>query len=223
VRVIAAIVIALACALAVALLLGLLLSPFVAHNGPTGFDAAVLRWFTTRRTPERTHVMRLVTSLGSGVVVIPLTITAASALVLSRRRRLALLVILAVTGAALVNWIAKTVVDRNRPSVAVRLQHPHASSFPSGHSVQAAATFVVLGIVVTSLTRRRVVRAVVWTTVALLVVAVGISRLYLGVHWATDVLAGWLVGTVSAVGVAGALGTTPPHAPRPGRCEGAGT
>jgi undecaprenyl-diphosphatase len=205
-QVVARSIVALAGALALALVLGLFLSPFFTHNGPTGVDASVLRWFTGLRTPAWNQVMRRVTWLGSGIVVVPLTIAVAMALVLGRRTLLAIFVAVAVAGAALVNWIAKSFVNRSRPAVAVRLQHPHASSFPSGHSVQAAATYVAVAVVVASLTRAPTARGVASTVCALLVFAVGISRVYLGVHWATDVIAGWLVGSACAVGLAVAFG-----------------
>jgi undecaprenyl-diphosphatase len=219
--VIVGIMVALAAALTLALLLGLVFESFRTHNGPTGIDVTAFRWFTARRTPSWTPVMRRVTYLGSGFVVLPVTVVAATVLAVAGRRRLGLAVVVTVAGAALVNWIAKAVIGRDGPLAAIRPQRPHASSFPSGHSVQAAATFVALGIVVASLTRVRIVRTSAWTVLAVVVVAVGVSRLYLGVHWATDVFAGWLVGTVCAVGVAVAFGILrrrrPGDAPSPPR------
>ena len=97
--------------------------------------------------------MRIVTWLGSSAVVIPLAIVVVVALLIGRRRWLALFVALAVGGASLLSVLAKDVIGRDRPPVDIRLQQAHSSAFPSGHSTQAAATYFALAIVVTVLTR----------------------------------------------------------------------
>jgi Membrane-associated phospholipid phosphatase len=195
-----------------------LLSPFLVHNGPTGIDQHITDWFAGRRTTTWSHVMGRVTWLGSSVVVIPITVLTTIGLGWAHRGRLAAFVVVTVTGAALVNSLAKDFVGRNRPPAAVRLQHPHASSFPSGHSTQAAATYVALGIVILVLTRSRVTRVISWTLLIGIVIAVGVSRVYLGVHWTTDVIAGWIVGTAWTLGVACAFGLLAPQ-----RAAGAAT
>ena len=113
---------------------------------------------------------------------------------------LALFVALAVGGASLLSVLAKNIVGRDRPPVEIRLQHHTDSAFPSGHSTQAAATYFALAIVVTVLSNSRrcapcLVRG------PFIVFPVGVSRVYLGVHWATDVLGGWLLGSVWVAGL----------------------
>lgn len=211
--VIVGVVAAFACALTLAVGLGLLLSPFLMHNGPTGIDQHVTDWFAGQRTHTWTHVMWRVTWLGSSVVVIPITVITTIGLGWVHRGRLAAFVVATVAGAALLNLLAKDIIGRNRPPVAVRLQHPHASSFPSGHSTQAAATYVAIGIVILALTRARGTRLITWTILAGAVIAVGVSRVYLGVHWTTDVIAGWIVGTAWALGGAFAFGFPGPQQP----------
>jgi len=204
------VVVAFACTLTIAISLGLLLSPFFVHNGPTGIDQHIAEWFAGRRTPMWTHVMWRITWLGSSIVVMPITALTAIGLWWTHRGRLATFLVVTVVGAALLNSLAKDVVGRNRPPVATRLQQPHASSFPSGHSTQAAATYVALGIVILVLTRSRATRVVAWTIVTGAVIAVGVSRVYLGVHWTTDVIAGWIVGTAWTLGVTCAFGSLTP-------------
>ena len=109
------------------------------------------------------------------------------------------------SGASLLSALAKDVIGRDRPPVDLRLQQPHSSSFPSTHSTQAAATYFALAIVVTVLSRSRPVRAVTWIAATLIVVLVGVSRVYLGMHWATDVLGGWLLGGVWVAGLTVAI------------------
>jgi membrane-associated phospholipid phosphatase len=149
--------------------------------------------------------MRIVTWLGSSWVVIPLAIVLVVALFAVHQRWLASFVALAVGGAALLGVLTKDVIGRARPPVDVRLQPAHSSAFPSGHSTQAAATYVALAIVVTVLSQSRPLRAVSWTVTTLIVFLVGVSRVYLGMHWATDVLGGWLLGSVWVAGLTIAL------------------
>ena len=94
---------------------------------------------------------------------------------------------------------------RDRPPVAIQLQHPHGSAFPSGHATQVAATYFALAVVATVLTKAPTRRAATWTIATLIVFLVGVSRVYLGVHWATDVLGGWLLGSVWVAGLTAAL------------------
>ena len=185
--------------------LGFLLELFWSSDGSTGFDSDVTRWFVGHRTPTWTDAMRGLTWLGSSVVVVPLAIAVVIALLIDRRRRVALFVALAVSGASLLSALAKYVIGRDRPPVNVRLQQTHSSSFPSGHSTQAAATYVALAIVVMILSNSRVLRAVTWTAAMLIVLLVGVSRVYLGMHWATDVLGGWLLGGLWVAGLTVAL------------------
>jgi membrane-associated phospholipid phosphatase len=187
-----AIAFASTCALIVAL--GLLLQLGWSSVGSTPFDAAVTRWFVEHRTATWTDAMRIITWLGSSAVVLPLAGGLVTAFLVLRRRYLALFIVMAVAGAALLSALAKDVIGRDRPPVALHLQHTQSSSFPSGHSTQAAATYFALAIVVTLLTESRSLRALTWLAATLVVLLVGVSRVYLGVHWATDVIGGWILG-----------------------------
>ena len=203
---------AFAAAFTLTVALGFLLELGWATDGSTTFDSEVTRWFVDHRTPTWNDAMRTVTWLGSSAVIIPLAVVVVVALLIGRRSWLALFVALAVGGASLLSSLAKSVIGRDRPPIDVRLQHPHESAFPSGHATQAAATYLAVAVVVTLLTKSRDLRAVTWTIASLIVCLVGLSRVYLGVHWTTDVFGGWLLGSVWVAGLTAALApldTTP--------------
>jgi undecaprenyl-diphosphatase len=113
----------------------------------------------------------------------------------------------------------KQIVGRTRPPAALRLVNETNPSFPSGHATDAAAVFLTIGLVIAVFVLRRpIARACSVAAGALLGVAVALSRLVLGVHWPTDVIAGWAIGTVVAltITVTAALAThlTPRLLPR---------
>jgi len=204
-------VVAFAVAFGLTVALGSVLGLVWASDGSTGVDSTITRWFVDHRTPAWTDAMRVISWLGSGAAVVPLTAVVAVALLIGRRRWLSFFLVLAVAGASLLSALAKAVIGRARPPVGLRLQSPHDSSFPSGHSTQAAATYVALAIVVTVLSSSRALRTVAWIVAAVIVVFVGVSRVYLGVHWASDVvLGGWVLGGawVAGLTLALALATT---------------
>ncbi len=200
------VVLGTALAFAVPLLLvslaGALVRELSGADGSNAVDAHVLDWMLDRRSDGLTSVMRVVTSLGSTVVLVPLTVLGVVLLCSMRRFWLAGYLATVAIGASLLSTTAKAIVGRPRPPVDVRLASVHSSAFPSGHATQAAATYlavaIIVGVVVTSPTLRRVL----WVLCATIVVAVGISRMYLGVHWFSDVVAGWLAGAAWALGAA---------------------
>lgn len=188
-------------------------------NGVAALDRPVHDWLAAHREPDLTTAMRLVTDLGGTLVLIAVAVLVAA---LAGRRarswRPVLLVAVTASGSTLITVTGKAAVHRGRPSVGDAVAAAGGYSFPSGHSLNSAAIYGVATVLVWQLARRR--RTKVWTTAGTvpLVLLVGLSRMYLGVHWLTDVLAayalalGWLALTVTTVGTLGRL---------PGRREGA--
>jgi undecaprenyl-diphosphatase len=168
-------------------------------------DAMDLRILSALRVPGQPHVpigphwligaMRDITALG-GVIVIAL-ITAASAAVLAMhgRTRAAVVLAIAVTAAQLSNDLFKLLFGRMRPpTFVVYGDLPASLSFPSGHSTVATATYFLLALIVARLEARPAAKILLFVIAAMLAIAVGVSRVYLGVHWPSDVLAGWCAG-----------------------------
>ena len=164
------------------------------HDGLAAVDGPWHRWLVAHRTPVWTDVMTAVSFVGQTAVLGAVAVLAAGWLALRGRRADAALVVAATGGAALLVPLLKHLVARARPPVADRLIAESSWSYPSGHTLGATAVLGVLAVVVTARLARRAYRVLVAAVAATAVVAIGLSRVYLGVHWPSDVLAGWLVG-----------------------------
>lgn len=161
-----------------------------------GVDGPVAGFLIGRREPGLTTAMRLMTELGSVRVVVPLLLAVG---LLARWRssswRPSVLLALAAVGAVAASTTIKLIVARPRPD-AEALVTALGYGFPSGHSTQAAAVWLAVAVVLGSLTRRAGVRAALGAAAMVVVVMVGVSRVYLGVHAPTDVLGGWALGAL---------------------------
>ena len=165
-----------------------------------GFDRHVTSFVVAHRTPALNRAMKAVTWLGSWVALVA---TAILLVVLVLRRRLPTVVlVLAVIAWAGENGgvlLAKHVVERDRPTEDLRLVSAHGWSWPSGHTAVALLVFTILALVIAAVTPRPGYRTLAWVLAALAVAAVAFSRIELGVHWTTDVVAStifvsaWLV------------------------------
>lgn len=142
--------------------------------------------------------MRDFTALGGGGILLLLTVSVVTYLIILRKYRAALLIALAVIGGALLSQLLKNSIGRPRPDLVPHGSIVYSTSFPSGHSMSAAATYLTLGALLARLQPRRRLKLYVLLLAMLITVLVGISRVYLGVHWPTDVLAGWAAGAVWA-------------------------
>ncbi|HEV3134577.1 MAG TPA: phosphatase PAP2 family protein [Acidimicrobiia bacterium] len=196
----AAAVVALVAAVTV---LGGVAEDVIRHNGLASSDAAHLRLFTDHRPDLLVNAARVVTDLG-GVFVLALIAVAAGLLLWYRGVPLVAAAAPAFAlgvGATLAD-IGKQAVDRARPGVGFRLIAQGEPSFPSGHATDSAAVFLTLGLVLAVFVLRRpLARLATMTASGLLVAAIGVTRLVLGVHWPTDVLAGWALGATAALTV----------------------
>jgi undecaprenyl-diphosphatase len=143
------------------------------------------------RTEGLTTLARFLSAVGSQKILIPLAGLAALVLVGRRRLVLAGLVVVAWGGAIGLYSLVKYFVHRPRPPAEIWLMKVTATSFPSGHATQSLATFAALAFVIAALAARA--GAAAKGLAFIFAAGVGWSRVYLGVHWTTDVIAGWLI------------------------------
>jgi len=154
---------------------------------------------------------RDVTALG-GTLVLTLVVVLSSALLwLHNRRAQALTFLAAVIGGDLLAEGVKLMVGRARPELVPHLDLVYSSSFPSGHSAMSPIVYFSLAGLVAAGEGRRAQKALLIAAAIGLVLSIGVSRVYLGVHWPTDVLAGWALGTAVAVVATLALHLFAPH------------
>lgn len=165
------------------------------------FDEWAVRAFRRDDDPARTigppwleEVGRDLTALG-GVTTLVLVIGAVTGFLWLRRLYGAMWLVLASTvGGLALSTLLKFSFARDRPAVVPHLSMVHTSSFPSGHSMLAAIVYLTLGALLARVVHERVLKAFVLLVALLTTLLVGLSRVYMGVHYPTDVLAGWAAG-----------------------------
>ncbi|ORE93002.1 PA-phosphatase-like phosphoesterase [Stappia sp. 22II-S9-Z10] len=140
------------------------------------------------------------TALGGIAIVTFVTLAVCGLLWLMKKGRTMLFVAAAVIGGAIVSSSFKALFDRPRPDLVPHGVEVFSASFPSGHSMLSAVTYLTLATVFASTQAERPVKIYVMALAAFVAIAVGMSRVYLGVHWPTDVAAGWTAGAAWAIG-----------------------
>jgi undecaprenyl-diphosphatase len=149
--------------------------------------------------PVLPEIARDLTALGGIAVIALLTAIVVGFLVLDGKKRMALFVCAALAGGFIVSTILKSVFLRPRPDLVPHIDYVSTSSFPSGHSMMSAIAYLTLGALLARSQEGKRLKAYFILVAALLAFVIGLSRVYLGVHWPTDVLAGWIAGVVWAL------------------------
>jgi undecaprenyl-diphosphatase len=139
------------------------------------------------------------TALGGVAVLTFISLAAVGYLLLQGKRRIALMVVLSIGGGILLSTTVKYGFDRPRPDLVPHESLVYTASFPSGHSMMAAVVYLTLGVLLARAQPQRRLKVYLIGLAVLVMLLVGVSRVYLGVHWPTDVLAGWTVGTAWAL------------------------
>jgi membrane-associated phospholipid phosphatase len=175
----------------------------VERNGLSQDDPQLLHTIVAHRSPALVHAAKVLSHLGSaGFLAIAAVLAAGLLWYRGVKLVLALAPGLALGCAGVVTAAGKDLVARARPPLGLRIVAETAGSFPSGHSSDTTAMVLALALVAAvALVRRAAVRVLLVTGALGFAVLVGASRLELGVHWPTDVAAGWALGTLAAVAV----------------------
>lgn len=172
-------------------------------GGLVSRDDAVLAWFVGHRSDWSIRVAKLLGTIGSFVSLAIISVLIG--IWLWRRGSQALLAaapLASLALASLLSTVAKSIFERDRPPIAVHATTVTLASFPSGHATNAAAFGLAAGLTLAlTIAHRRSFRVLLVAAGLLFAALVGLSRLVLGVHWLSDVVAGWALGSSSAVAV----------------------
>lgn len=142
---------------------------------------------------------RDVTGLGGVVVLVLVTLAVAGFLWIVRGYRMLILLLVTTTTGIALSLLLKGFYSRERPDIVPHLSHVYTSSFPSGHSMMSAVVYLTLASVLAATLTKRSLKVYVFSIAFTLIMLVGLSRIYMGVHYPTDVLAGWTAGIVWAL------------------------
>ncbi len=187
----------------VCLLVFVALASVALQPGVPSIDLSLSSRLHEIASPAMDQLLSVITDLGSTGVLILVALVAAVALELRGKRAQALFVVLAVVATLALNGLLKLIIARPRPE-SEWAGIASGTSFPSGHSMNAFVVYVALALVAWQLWGRRV--GIVALVLALmLATAVGVSRIYLGVHWPTDVMGGFVAGILCLLIVGGAV------------------
>ena len=190
---------------ALVILVGVWLFIAVAYGVSAGntqrLDEGLLRSLRGPHAPEDAwgpkwleEVGRDLTALGGVAVLCLVTAAVAGYLLLCRKYRALGLLLVATVGRVLLSTVLKDLFGRPRPTVVPHLSYVRSASFPSGHSMLSAVVYLTLGALLARLVEQRRLKVYFLSVALLLSFLVGVSRVYMGVHYPTDVLAGWSAG-----------------------------
>jgi undecaprenyl-diphosphatase len=182
------------------------LADLVLDGRTHAFDAALLQGLRNPGDvsdpigPEWVEEMgRDVTALGGVAVLTLITLAVSGFLLLQGLWRSMWLVLASVGGGLAVSTLFKQSFERARPELVPYETAVYTASFPSGHSMMAAVTYLTLGVLLARVQPNRLIKVYLLAIACFITLAVGVSRVYLGVHWPTDVLAGWSAGAAWAL------------------------
>lgn len=173
----------------------------VVEGDSQAYDRALLEWL--READDLSDPLgpawleesvRDITALGGGAVLTLITVVVIGFLLLERKPRTIAFLVLAVLGGLMLSLLLKELFDRPRPDFLPHGQSVYTQSFPSGHSMNAAVVYLTLASILARTQKAGAIKLYVVAMSIVVTVLVGLSRLYLGVHWPTDVLAGWTAG-----------------------------
>lgn len=193
-------------ALGVAFLLVAGIGALIDRGSQFRIDAAIMLWTrhgTMHGVPIGPPWLRAamvdITALGGVTVLTIVTVIVALFLALKRLWLTMLLIVAGTVSGAIAVAIAKSIVARPRPDIVDHLVHVNSASFPSGHATSSAIVYLTVAALIMQIVEGRPLRIYILSVAILLVGMIGCSRVYLGVHWPSDVLTGWGFGSLWAL------------------------
>ncbi len=164
------------------------------------FDGAVRNFIHRFSSPSMTAVMRAFTTVGNVGAVLAMSAAVAALLWFRHRVRAAAYLVMAISGGVFLMWLLKLLFHRQRPTPYFGITVPSDFSFPSGHALVAICFYGMLAQILAS-GRRGSLRVAIWAMAAFMALGIGASRIYLGVHYPSDVVAGYLAALVWILGI----------------------
>jgi undecaprenyl-diphosphatase len=165
------------------------------RSGSTqAFDDSVMSWIAAHQNPVMQQIMLEFTALGTGTVVAVIVIVSSTFLWLNKHKHSALLLIIATFGGIVLNGLLKLGFDRPRPQIFKWGTYAMSSSFPSGHAMSAVIVYGTVAYLAARLQRRAASRVLTLVFAALIIALICASRMYLGVHYPSDIAAGLVIG-----------------------------
>jgi undecaprenyl-diphosphatase len=177
----------------------------VTGGATQGYDERVLSWLETHRTPMLDEAALEVTSLGNGFTLAVLILAVSVFLWQTQHRWSVYLLLISYVGGQVLNRVLKNFFDRPRPSVVDHIDMVHSMSFPSGHAMTSMVVYGSIAYLVARLEPTARLRRSTWLLAGVLIIAIGASRMYLGVHYPSDILAGFIAGLAWLAFVAAAF------------------
>lgn len=174
-----------------AIILFLILAFFIKADQLYGFESWVYAEATEHMSDFLTAVLVFITNIGGPIGV--MCVCAIIYIVPKLRNRVAIPVSIAVVSSLVLNTILKSLFARERPNI-LRLVSENYYSFPSGHAMVNMALYSILIIYAYKLVKNRKIRYIIYTILTALILVIGFTRIYLGVHYAGDIIGGWLMG-----------------------------
>jgi undecaprenyl-diphosphatase len=179
----------------------------VSEGEPLAFDQNIMHALRNPANPSvpvgpawLQETARDVTSLGSTIVLGIITFAVVGYLFLARRPAVAWLMLGAVLGGVAINNLLKYAFARPRPDFVTHAARVFTTSFPSGHATLSAITYLTMGALLARIHHSLAIRIYLMSVAVFLILLIGMSRIYLGVHYPTDVLGGWCIGAAWAMG-----------------------
>jgi undecaprenyl-diphosphatase len=181
---------------ALAIILFAWLAEEVLENETARFDSTVREFVHKNSSPHLTAAMRIFSDVGSPAAVVALTVAVGGLFWIRKRRRDAVVLAIVVAGATILDSVLKIGFHRVRPVPYFNITAPTSFSFPSGHAMIAFCFYSAVAYLLSSRVRSLRLRAAIWGVAVLMIGLIGYSRIYLGVHYPTDVIAGYTAGAV---------------------------